>query len=110
MNDLDVNQLDYDFITEYEFWLKSARNCAHNTTMKYLANFKKIVLICVKNGWLKKDPFFGYKLSKKVVIREFLSEKELQVMAEKQFVSKRLEQVRDVFLFCCYTGLAYADI
>ena len=110
VNDLDVNQLDYEFITEYEFWLKSARNCAHNTTMKYLANFKKIVLICVKNGWLKKDPFFGYKLSKKVVIREFLSEEELQVMAEKQFASQRLEQVRDIFLFCCYTGLAYADI
>jgi site-specific recombinase XerD len=110
VNDLDVNQLNYEFITEYEFWLKSVRNCAHNTTMKYLANFKKIVLICVKNGWLQKDPFFGYKLSKKVVIREFLSEKELQVMAEKQFASKRLEQVRDIFLFCCYTGLAYADI
>lgn len=110
VNDLDVNKLDYAFITEYEFWLKSVRNCAHNTTMKYLANFKKIVLICVKNGWLSKDPFYGYKLSKKEVIREFLSEEELQVMAEKQFGNKRLEQVRDIFLFCCYTGLAYADI
>jgi hypothetical protein len=55
--DLDTSKLDHEFITEYEFWLKSARNCSHNTTMKYLANFKKIVLICVQNGWLKRDPF-----------------------------------------------------
>ncbi|HXB42711.1 MAG TPA: site-specific integrase, partial [Puia sp.] len=102
-------KLDHEFITEYEFWLKSARNCSHNTTMKYLANFKKVVLICVKNGWLQRDPFFGYKMTKKPVIREFLSEPELKLMAEKQF-GKRLQQVRDIFLFCCYSGLAYADV
>lgn len=109
-NDLDINKLDYDFISDYEFWLKSVRNCSHNTTMKYLANFKKIVLICVKNGWLKRDPFFGYKMAKKTVTKEFLSKRELQLIAEKKFEIRRLEQVRDIFLFCCYTGLAYADI
>jgi site-specific recombinase XerD len=108
-DDRDIGKLDHEFITEYEFWLKSARNCSHNTTMKYLANFKKVVLICVKNGWLQRDPFFGYKMTKKPVIREFLSEPELKLMAEKQF-GKRLQQVRDIFLFCCYSGLAYADV
>lgn len=50
--DLDIKKLDYVFISDYEFWLKTIRKCDHNTTMKYLANFKKIVLICVKKaGW-----------------------------------------------------------
>ena len=86
------------------------RKCAHNTAVEYLANFKKIVLICVKNGWLQKDPFFNYKFKKKIVTRDYLSEVELKVMQEKKFPGERLEKVRDIFLFCCYTGLAYADV
>jgi hypothetical protein len=53
--DLDISKLNYEFISEYAFWLKSIRNCNHNSTMKYLANFKKIVLICIKNGWIQND-------------------------------------------------------
>ncbi len=97
-------------MSEYEYWLKTFRKCAHNTAVKYLANFKKIVLICVKNGWLQKDPFFNYKFKKKTVARDYLSEVELKVMQEKKFSSERLEKVRDIFMFCCYTGLAYADV
>jgi site-specific recombinase XerD len=78
--------------------------------MKYLANFKKIVLICVKNGWLQKDPFTGFKLAKKEIEWPFLTEQELQTIASKQFATERLNYVRDIFLFSCYTGLAYADV
>lgn len=59
VDDLDINLLDYEFISQYEFWLKSERNCDHNSAMKYLRNFKKIVLHCIKCGWLKMDPFLG---------------------------------------------------
>lgn len=55
--DLDVNKLNYEFINDYAFWLKTVRNCNHNSTMKYLANFKKIVLICIKNGWLLRSVY-----------------------------------------------------
>jgi len=109
-NDLAIDKLDFAFITDYEFWLKGVRNCCHNTTMKYLANFKKIVLICVKNQWLTRDPFYGYKMTKREVIRDFLSEDELKKIAAKKFPTERLERVRDLFLFSCYTGLAYADV
>ena len=51
LSDMDIRKLDYEFITEYEFWIKSVRNCDHNTTMKYLANFRKIVKRCLQNGW-----------------------------------------------------------
>lgn len=108
--DLAISQLTYEFITDYEFWLKSVRNCNHNTTMKYLANFKKIILICVKNGWLQRDPFYGYKMVKREVERAYLTWDEINTIASKTFVSERLNQVRDTFLFSCYTGLAYIDV
>jgi site-specific recombinase XerD len=109
-DDIDIQSLNYEFITDYEFWLKTVRNCAHNTTVKYLANFKKIVLSCVKKGWLVRDPFMGYKMVKKEVLREVLDKEELNNIHNKQFSIERLNQVRDVFLFCCYTGLAYIDV
>jgi site-specific recombinase XerD len=110
VSDIDIRKLNYEFISGYEFWLKSVRNCNHNSTMKYLANFKKIVILCLKNGWLSKDPFVGFKLSKKEVVREFLSKEEMQLILSKRFVSERIGQVRDIFLFSCYTGLSYADV
>ena len=48
--DLDIQLLDHEFISNYSFWLKTIRKCGHNSTVKYLSNFKKIVLICIKNG------------------------------------------------------------
>jgi hypothetical protein len=109
-SDLDIQKLNYEFISEYEFWLKSEKCCAHNTVMKYLTNFKKIVMVCVKNGWLERDPFSNYKMSRQNVNRSALTEIELESIAQKDFENERLNQVRDVFLFCCFTGLAYIDV
>jgi integrase len=78
--------------------------------MKYLANFKKVVLICVKKGWIHKDPFQGFKLAKREVERPFLTESELREISSKQFATERHNYVKDIFLFSCYTGLAYADV
>jgi site-specific recombinase XerD len=108
--DMEITRLDYGFITDYEFYLRSVRKCAHNSTMKYLANFKKIVLLCVKRGWLPKDPFYGFKLAVKEVVREVLSAEELDRIASREFAVERLRVARDIFLFSCYTGLAYVDV
>jgi integrase len=110
VEDIDVKQLKYEFIADYEFWLKSVRRCDHNTSIKYLSNFKKIVHICIKNGWLERDPFVGFKMAKREVERPFLVEEELNRIINKTFLIPRLSQVRDIFIFCCYTGLAYADV
>ena len=110
IDDIDIKQLNYEFISNYEFWLKSQRKCDHNTTVKYLSNFKKIVHICIKNGWLDRDPFVGFKMTKREVERPFLVEEELTRIVEEDFKMPRLRQVRDIFIFCCYTGLAYADV
>ena len=80
------------------------------TTLKYLSNFKKIVNICIKSGWLDRDPFVGFKMTKREVERPFLVEEELNKIIEKTFLMPRMSQVRDIFIFCCYTGLAYADV
>jgi site-specific recombinase XerD len=108
--DLDIRQLDFEFIADYEFWLKSVRRCDHNTTMKYLSNFRKIVNRCIQNGWLLRDPFTGFKMTKREVERQALTQEQLDTISGKIFVSEMLNQVRDIFLFCCYTGLAYANI
>jgi site-specific recombinase XerD len=110
VSDIDITELDYEFITEYEFWLKSTRKCDHNTTMKYLSNFRKIVNRCIRNGWLQRDPFLGFKMTKREVERTALTEMELEAITVKTFASERLSNVRDIFLFSCYSGLAYADV
>ncbi|HEV8508483.1 MAG TPA: site-specific integrase [Chitinophagaceae bacterium] len=110
VEDVDVKKLDYAFINEYAFWLKAVRNCNQNSTIKYLSNFKKIVNFCIQSGFIQRNPFVGFKMVKKEVVREILSKEDLEKMAVTPFPTERSSQVRDIFLFCCYTGLAYADI
>lgn len=108
--DLPIQCLDMEFVNDLELWLKTERKCGQNATMKYISILKMIVLFCVDNNWLEKDPFAKFKMSKEEVIPEFLSKEEIQSISSKEIKIERLRQVRDVFLFCCFTGLAYVDI
>jgi integrase len=109
-DDIEIDKLDFEFVSDYEFWLKTVRKCNHNTSIKYIGNFKKIVNGCIRRGWLTKDPFLGFKMARREVERIALSKEGLQILSDKVFTYERLRQVRDIFLFCCFTGLAYADI
>ncbi|WDF81284.1 phage integrase SAM-like domain-containing protein [Mucilaginibacter sp. AW1-7] len=84
--DIDIRDIDHDFIVSYDFYLRSIRRCANNSAVKYLKNFKKIVRICIANGWLNSDPFVNYKAKVKVVDRVFLNNQELQRMALKVMI------------------------
>jgi site-specific recombinase XerD len=110
ISDINIEKIDHSFIMEYEFYLRSVRKCANNTAVKYIKNFHKIINQCLANGWLNKDPFANYKSKVKEVTREFLTEKEIETILNKKFVSERLELVRDIFIFSCFTGLAYIDV
>jgi site-specific recombinase XerD len=110
ISDIDIRQIDHAFITEFEFYLRSVRKCNNNSAVKYIKNFGKIIRICLANGWLEKNPFVNYKAKVKEVERAFLTEDEIQIISDKVFITERLNQVRDIFLFSCYTGLAYADV
>lgn len=111
MDDIEISKLDYEFISEYEWWIKSVWKCSYNSTIKYLTNFRKVINRCVRHGWLVKDPFANFKMTLREVQRIALTETELQTLVAQQFPTDRLRLVRDIFLFsCCYTGLAYADV
>ena len=110
ISDIDITKIDHAFITDYEFWLRSVRNCANNTAVKYIKNFNKIIKICLANDWIDKNPFANYKSKVKEVERIYLTEDEVQAIIEKEFKTERLSLVRDIFLFSCFTGLAYIDV
>ncbi len=110
LTDINIEKIDYAFIMEYEFYLRSVRKCANNTAVKYIKNFHKIINLCLANSWLNKDPFINYKSKIKEVVRGFLTEKEIEDIMKKEFISERLELVRDIFIFSCFTGLAYIDV
>ncbi len=110
VSDISIDRIDHAFITEYEFYLRSERKCANNTTVKYIKNFHKIVNQCLANGWLDKDPFINYKSKVKEVVREYLNENEIETIINKDLYVERLEVVRDIYIFSCFTGLAYIDV
>lgn len=85
VTDIDITKLDYDFIAGFEFWFKSVRNCDHNTTMKYLSCFKKIIVHCVKSGKLQRDPFLGFSMARREVEKQALTESQLQAIAHENF-------------------------
>lgn len=109
-NDIPVRDVDHKFITGLEYYLKTTRKCAHNSAIKYITNFKKIIRIAHANDWIDKDPFLHWKAKLRIVEREFLTEEEIQKIIELELKMERLDQVRDIFIFCCFTGLAYADV
>ena len=109
-SDINILRIDHDFIAEFDFFLRHIRGCSNNTTVKYLRNFRKIIRLCIANGWLKKDPFVMYRAKVVQTQRVFLYEEELRAVMNKEFSIARLIRVRDIFLFSCFTGLAYADV
>ena len=110
VSDLPVNKINFEFLNEFEYYLRSVRNCANNSAIKYIKNLGKIVRICLGNGWLTVDPYINYKPKAKKVHREVLNQEEIDSIASKDFSIERLRLVRDIFLFSCYTGLAYVDV
>jgi site-specific recombinase XerD len=102
-----INRSTIDDLTEY---LKTTGKCSHNTAMKYMQIIKKIYRVGIDNGWVRVNAFANFKFKIKVVERNCLTEEELNVMVDKHFDINRLEYVKDLFLFSCFTGLAYIDI
>ena len=109
-SDIPVKSVDYYFVDKFGLYLKTTAGCATNTAIKFLQNFKKIILLCMRNGWLQKDPFANINLSLKEVDRPYLNKEELTRLEEFSTPIDRLNRVRDFFVFSCYTGLAYADV
>jgi len=110
VSDIDIKRIDHKFLTDYDFFLRSVRKCANNSAVKYIKNLKKIIKICLANGWIIKDPFANFKATVKEIDRVCLTDSEVNRLEQTDFANERLQRVKDIFLFSCYTGLAYIDI
>ncbi len=108
--DFDIKKIDFAFVTDYEFYLRIVRKMGNNAVIKHMKMFRKLINICLNNSWIQIDPFANFKGKYKKVDKAILTQQEIGLITDKEFASERLSQVRDTFLFCCYTGLAYIDV
>jgi len=108
--DVELKEVNYKFLSDYEHYLKFERECNHNSTMKYIKNMGKIVRIAIGEGYINVNPFDKFKLTYEKVERVFLTKKEIESISNKKIENERLDRIRDLFLFCTYTGLAFCDL
>lgn len=109
-DDIELERVDRRFIEDFGFFLKTSCGCSHNTTMKYLGNFKKIIRLALSRKWMEEDPFAGMRFKMQPVRREMPEKAEIDRILHKEITIPRLAQTRDIFIFCCFTGLAFSDI
>jgi site-specific recombinase XerD len=108
--DIPVSEVNHKFLVDYEFYLRSECGCCHNTAVKYLKNFGKIIRIALTNEHLTRDPFLNLRFKFEETDPSFLEEVEVQRLIDKPIAIERLATVRDVFVFQCFTGLSFSDV
>ena len=109
-SDISLKNINQEFVKEFEHFIKTEKDCAQNATVKYLKNLKKIIRNALVNKWMDDDPFVEIRFHQTASNREFLTEEELNKLIEKEFTIPRMEVVRDIFVFCSLTGLAFTDV
>ncbi|WP_370097841.1 site-specific integrase [Xanthomarina gelatinilytica] len=115
-SDIYLKQLDYKFISDFETFLHNyypknhPKALGHNTVMKHIQRLRKIITLAYHIEWIDKDPFVRWKPSYEKRERQFLTENELANIENYYFPIERLDRVRDLFVFSCYTGISYSDI
>lgn len=109
--DIPIKEVSRGFIQDFEHFLRMTKQTANNTTVRYLRYLKNVMQYAMAHKWVSEDPFVGKRFKRTVAEREFLTEPELQAMMNVDLHEfPRLETVRDTFVFCCFTGLAFIDI
>ena len=111
VEDIPLRDVTLPLIDDFELWLRTVKECGHNCAIRYISTIRKIFRDAVNYKWIDRDPFYGKTYSKKKTNREHLTEAELNaVMSLDLKLLPRLEAVRDVFVFCCFTGLSYCEL
>ena len=110
VEDIELRDLDYDFTSGFELYLKTIRNCNNNSSLKYISCLRKIVFRAMDKCIIPSDPFRAFKRKKTKTLKNPLSIRELIALEKHTFSTQRLKTIRDVFVFQCYTGLAYIDV
>ncbi len=110
VKDIPIRELTPSFISGYEVFLLTECRCGRNTAAKFLHSLKKMVSTAYAEGIIPKDTFASYRIKTEHIDRGYLTEEEIKTILLKDLVSERLEHVRDLFIFSCFTGLAYIDV
>jgi len=111
-----LTELNYKFIQDFEVFLRKHQPIDHqkpltnNGIMKHLERLRKMINLAYRLEWIHRDPFEKYQLKFNRVEKEFLTTAELHELETKELYLPRLSMVRDIFVFCCYTGLAFVDV
>ena len=109
-SDLKLNHLDLKFIKNLEFYWKTEKNLRQATIYRSMQRVKKVIQFAIDENYLQSNPFSLYKNKKYKGVIVYLTELELKKLMNHEFTQKRLEQIKDMFVFCCYTGLAYQEM
>jgi len=115
-SDIYLISLNYKFIIDFEYFLRKYSpddyhtSMGNNTVMKHIERLRKMINMAIRYEWLEKDPFISFQQKFHHVERGYLSEDELKRIEEKDFSIPRLQYIKDLFVFGCYTGLAYIDV
>ncbi len=108
--DISLDKLNFEFIERFDLFLQNERKIGNNTAVKYVQATRKIINDAVKYGWMIKDPFSQYTGRLEEIDTVYLDEQELLRIEQKVFSSERLNIVKDIFLFSCYTSYAPCDV
>ncbi|WP_057940245.1 site-specific integrase [Algoriphagus resistens] len=115
IEDYFLQDINYRFLNEFELYLVNYEPQDHhkplgnNGVMKHLERFRKVINLALRMEWMVKDPFAKFSFRYQKVERLCLNPTELSRIEEKQFDIQRLQYIRDLFVFSCYTGLSYID-
>lgn len=108
--DIALSGFTYEVLDGFHHFLRASMNQQQNTAVKTMRTLKGFIHYAENNEWINRNPFNKIKLSLKPVDRGYLTIEELNSIIGYRFKVERLQQVADVFIFCCYTGLAYSDV
>lgn len=109
-SDITFAEFTSQLIRKYQLYLTVDKSLSPNTLVRYMKGVKKVSALAMAAGLLKSDPFIGMRFKQSKTNPVFLTKEELDIVATKEFSLPRIALVRDVFIFCCYTGLAFVDV
>ena len=108
--DIEFGKLNIQFIRKFDVYLQIENDYHPNTVIKYLKILKSVINAAISFGYMDRNPFQGYSTTYRASHRKYLSKYELNAIETKMLTNERLERVRDVFIFICYTGISYFDL
>ena len=110
VNDIALKELTPAFISDIEAFLRTDKHICENSLSIYILPLRSMVFKAMDNGWLTRDPFREYKVPKVDTTRGFLTKEEIHLLMNVELKRKTMQLIRDLYLFCCFTGLAFADL